>query len=195
MNNSMDISSMILLILGLVIFIGIHFVPAIPSLKHSLVSRLSAKGYKGIFSIVALVGFVLIVIGKMNADFVHVYAPLNGAKHIAMTLMLIAFILLPAAHMKGNIKRFTRHPMLWGVVCWSAAHLLANGDLASIIMFGSLGLYSLLGMITANARGAQKQTEKLPIKKDLIVFAAGFTTYVAIMFLHPFLFGYAIIGS
>ncbi len=190
----MDFSSMTLLIIGLIIFISIHFVPAIPSLKNSLVHRLSPNGYKGIFSAIALIGLTLIVIGKMNADFINAYTPINGAKHIAMTLMLIAFILLPAAHMKGNIKRFTRHPMLWGVVCWSIAHLLANGDLASVIMFGSLGVYSLIAMLTANARGAQKQIEKLPLKKDFIVFAAGFTTYVAIMFLHPYLFGYAIIN-
>jgi uncharacterized membrane protein len=190
----MDTSSMTLLITGLIVFIGIHFVPAIPSLKNSIVSSLALKTYKGLFAIIALIGLVLIIVGKMKADFVSVYTPMNGAKHIAMTLMLIAFILLPAAHMKGNIKRVTRHPMLWGVVCWSTAHLLANGDLASVIMFGSLGLYSLIAMLTANARGVQKQTEKLPFKKDLIVFAAGFTTYVLVLMLHPYLFGYAIVN-
>ncbi len=190
----MNTSSMTLLIVGLIVFIGIHLVPAIPSLKNSIVSALSLKAYKSLFAIVSLIGLVLIIVGKMKAEFVSVYTPMNGAKHIAMTLMLIAFILLPAAHMKGNIKRFTRHPMLWGIVCWSAAHLLANGDLASVIMFGSLGLYSIIAMIAANARGTQKQTEKLPVKKDLIVFAAGFTTYVLVLILHPYLFGYAIIN-
>lgn len=185
---------MTLLIIGLIIFIGIHLLPAIPSLKQSLESRLSANGYKGTFSVIALIGLVLIIIGKMNAEFVHLYAPINGAKHLAMTLMLIAFILLPAAHMKGNIKRFTRHPMLWGIVCWSIAHLSANGDLASVILFGSLGVYSLAAMVSANARGAQKQTEKLPLKKDLIVVAAGVTTFVIVLLLHPYLFGYTIVG-
>jgi uncharacterized membrane protein len=91
--------------------------------------------------------------------------------------------------MKGNIKRFTRHPMLWGILIWSAAHLLVNGDLASMLLFGSFGVYSVYAMISQNLRGAQKQTNVMPLKNDLIVFAAGTLVFVLVIFLHGFLFG------
>ncbi len=99
--------------------------------------------------------------------------------------MPLAFILLTAAHMPTNIKRFTRHPMLWGVTIWSFAHLLANGDQAAIILFVSIGAFSLFDMVSANIRGAKLSTIKYPINKDLTVIFIGIVTFVGVMFIHP----------
>lgn len=186
---------MTLLVIGLIVFIGIHSLPMFPALRQALLNRLELKGYKLLFSAIAALGLVLIIIGKAKADFVHVYVPPSWGRHPAMLLMLFAFILLPAAHMPGNIKRFTRHPMLWGVVLWSVAHLLTNGDQASLILFGSLGLYSLVDMVSANRRGAQLQTERLPLRKDAMVVVAGLVTYFIFLVLHPYLFGPVLIPA
>lgn len=183
---------MILLIIGLILFIGAHAAPTFAGLRSSLVSSLGAKGYKGLFSLLALTGLVLVAIGKGRADFVALYDPPAWGRHATMMLVLIAFILLPAAHMPTNLKRFTRHPMLWGVTLWGLGHLLANGDLASVVLFGSLAVYSLLAMLSLNRRGAKLQEERVPLRKDVVVVVAGLSVYVLFVFLHPYLFGRAI---
>ncbi|MCW8195613.1 NnrU family protein [Proteobacteria bacterium 005FR1] len=184
--------TMNLLVIGLIIFIGTHAIPTFTGLRSSLATRLGEKRYKGLFSLVALVGLVLIIIGKARAEFVFVYDPPSWGRHLTMLLVLIAFILLPAAHMPTNIKRFTRHPMLWGVTLWGVGHLLANGDLASVILFGSFALYSPLAMLSANHRGAKLQEQRVPLRKDLMVVVAGFVVYAVFLFAHPYLFGRAI---
>ncbi|MEX1032858.1 MAG: NnrU family protein [Cellvibrionaceae bacterium] len=183
---------MILLVIGLLLFIGIHALPAFVSVRQALIDKLRFNGYRGLFSLVALAGLVLIVIGKATAEFVPLWNPLAWGRHAAMGVVFVAFILLPAAYMPTNIKRFTRHPMLWGVVLWSAGHLLANGDLASVILFGSLGGFSLLSMASANRRGAILQTGRVPVTKDVLVIVAGLAVYGVFLFAHPWLFGVAV---
>ncbi len=183
---------MTLLIIGLVIFIGIHLVPTVVPLRAALIQGLGEKPYRGLFALVSLAGLVLIVIGKARADFVPVYDPPAWGRLVPAILMLPALILLPAANMPTNIKRFTRHPMLWGVTLWAAGHLLANGDQASLLLFGSLGAYAVFDMISANARGAVKSTTRYPVKKDVMVVVAGLVTYVVLVVAHPWLFGVAV---
>lgn len=185
---------MAVLIAGLIVFFAIHSLPTFVPLRASLVQRFGLKGYKLGFTAVALVGFILIIIGKAQAEFIHVYAPPAWGRHAAMLLVLIAFILLPAAHMPTNIKRFTRHPMLWGVVAWATAHLLANGDQASLLLFGSFLVYSLLDMVSANLRGAQFQKDKLAFSKDARVIVAGLVAYGIFLVAHPYLFGPKLVG-
>lgn len=180
---------MALLLAGLVIFFSIHFLPSFAGLRKNLVARFGLKTYKLGFTAVALLGLVLIIVGKANAPFEHVYTPPSWGRHVTMLCVLIAFILLPAANMPTNIKRFTRHPMLWGVSIWGVGHLLANGDLASILLFGGFVVFSIIEMISANVRGAQLQSHKVPLKKDVIVVVAGLVVYVGFLFLHPYLFG------
>lgn len=180
---------MALLVAGLVLFIGIHLVPSVPALRAGLVARFGENPYKGIYSVIALAGLVLIIIGKGAAEFEPLYAPPLWGRHVAMILMPVSLILFPAANMPTNIKRFTRHPMLWGLTLWSVAHLLANGDLASVLLFGGLGAFGLFAMWSANRRGAQKSTTVLPIAKDVMVVVAGLVAWAVLLFLHPYLFG------
>ena len=96
--------------------------------------------------------------------------------------------------MKSNVKRFTRHPMLWGIALWSGVHLTANGDLAEVLLFGAFFIYALFAMVSANLRGAVLQQEKRPVKKDLIAIVAGIMVYIVFAkWLHPLLIGVAVI--
>jgi len=158
-----------------------------------LTTRLGSGPFRGLFSVISLAGLILIIYGKSKAGFVPLWEPPGWGKDVVVVLMVPSFILLAAANMKSNIKLFTCHPMLWGVALWSAAHLLANGDLASLFLFGSFGVFSLFAMFSANLRGATKQVTKYPFTKDAAVIVAGIVTYGVFMFLHPYLFGVAII--
>lgn len=184
---------MTLLIIGLIVFIGAHSLPSFVGLRETLIRKLRFSGYRGLFSLVSLAGLVLIVIGKARADFVPLWDPPSWGRHAAMAFMLAAFILLPAAYMPTNIKRFTRHPMLWAVTLWASGHLLANGDMASVLLFGSFGVYSLLDMASANRRGAALQTQRVSPLKDGLVVLVGLFAYGILVSAHPYLFGAAIV--
>lgn len=183
-----------LLILGIALFFGMHLSNTIPALKKLITRFVGEKGYKPVFAIVSLIGLVLMIMGYADKPMLQIpewVAP-AWARHAMMPAMLIAIILLPAAHMPSNIKRITRHPMLWGIVIWSGMHLWLNGDRASILLFGSFLLYSLWAMFSANLRGATKQSKKLPIKKDVVVVMAGSTVYVLIVLSHKWIAGVAL---
>jgi uncharacterized membrane protein len=181
-----------LLILGLVLFIGVHLLPSFVSLRRAAVDRLGPGAYKGLFSLLSLTGLVLMVIGKYLADFQPLWQPPAWGRNAALVLLLPVFVLLAAANMPSNIKRYTRHPMLWGVTLWSVGHLLSNGDRASLLLFGSLGVYALFGMLSANLRGAVKQVKVYPLVKDGVTVAAGLVVYAVLLLLHPYLFGVAV---
>ena len=174
------------LLAGLGLFTGIHLVfPALQPLRASMKNRLGDNGYKGLFSILALAGIVLMVVGYRQAEFSHVYTPPTWGRTLTGILMAFSLILFAAANMPGNIKRFTRHPMLWGLVLWSMGHLAVKGDVAAIILFGGLGAFALLAMMSANIRGAKKQSHTLPLRKDMMIIVAGLVVYVGIRFIHP----------
>jgi uncharacterized membrane protein len=180
---------MVFLVLGIVLFIGIHLLPSLASLRQRLMDRFGERAYKGIFSLISLAGFGLLVFGKAKADFIPVWTPPAWGRHLALSLMPIALMLLAAAYLPSNVKRLTPHPMLWGVTLWAAVHLAANGDLASIILFGSFGVFALFDIVSANARGAAIAKVKYPAGRDLAVVAIGLIAYGLLLFLHPYLFG------
>lgn len=181
---------MTILFLGLALFFLIHLIPMVPGLREVLVNRLGKNGYRGAFSLAALAGLLLIIWGKSVAPFKVWYTAPLVSYTIAYLLVMVAFILFPASHMPTNIRRFTRHPMLWGIVIWGLAHLLMNGDQASVVLFGSFVIYGLIAMISANARGAELSVTAVPIKKDIIVVVAGLVVYAVIFMMHGWLFGY-----
>ncbi len=106
--------------------------------------------------------------------------------------MPFAFISLIAAYVPGNIKRMTAHPMLWGVTLWSLLHLLANGDLAGLLLFGSFGLYSVHAMSSQSARGAKPATQRRPVFYDVATIAIGLLVYWLALTYHGKLFGVAV---
>jgi hypothetical protein len=120
---------MALLVAGLVLFLGIHLVPALPPARLAVATRWGENRYKGAFSLISALGLVLIIAGyALSDDRTRVFAPLPAARAIAPYAMVVSFIMFAAANMKGHLRRSIRHPMLIGLLIWSTVHLLANGD-------------------------------------------------------------------
>lgn len=180
---------MALLIIGLVVFFGIHLVPAAPRLHVRLQSRMGDHGWKGFMALIAIAGFVLIVVGWQRTPFISVYPPPAFGRMMPHLLMLPALILLAAAYIPSNIRRFTRHPMLWGTVLWATAHLFANGDLRSLLLFGTFLAWSLFDMWSANRRGAYLSEQRIAWFYEVAVVAAGLAAYALLARFHGTLFG------
>ncbi len=128
------------LILGLVIFLGAHSVRIVAEpWRTAMRAKLGENGWKGLYSVVSIAGFVLLVwgYGQARLDPVPLWTPMLWARHLAALLVLASFILLAAAYVPGNgIKAKLHHPMVLGVKLWAFAHLLANGMLADVLLFG-----------------------------------------------------------
>ena len=145
--------------------------------------------YKIGYSCAALVGLILIIIGKGRAEYVPIWDPPDWAYHVTQIAMLFSLIFFPAAYLPTNLKRFMRHPFLTGLALWAWSHLLVNGDLASVVLFGGFGAFALFDMWSSNRRGSEKSDQKFPVYRDIILVAVGIVLYGIIIHLHPYLFG------
>ncbi len=116
-------------------------------------ARLGKNGYRALFSVVSTLGLALVVWGFAKAPVVQIWYPPVWTRHLALLLMLPVFPLLFAAYLPGKIKAKVRHPMLAAIKFWALAHLIANGDLASIILFGSFLAYAVARPYSAQAAG------------------------------------------
>ncbi|MCJ7528911.1 MAG: NnrU family protein [Methyloceanibacter sp.] len=186
---------MTLLIIGIVVFLGIHVLPTIAGLRDRLVSRFGENGYKIFFSLLSIAGFALLVYGFAKAPVIQVWSPPPWTRWVAIVLMLPAFIFLVAAYVPGRIKETLKHPFLVAIKTWALAHLIANGDLASIILFGSFLAYAVYDRITLKRR---KPTSLIGVpgtggpRNDLIAVVLGVVLYVVfLVWLHPLLIGTA----
>jgi len=184
---------MTLLVVGIAVFLGLHLLPAATDLRERLVARLGETGYKALFSIVSIASFVLLVYGFAQAPVVQVWAPPSWTRWVAIVLMLPAFIFLVAAYLPGQIKAKLKHPFLVAIKTWALAHLLANGDLASIILFGSFLAYAVIDRITLKGRKPTALVEAAGeggTRNDIIAVVIGAALYVAfLIWLHPLLIG------
>src|SRR5665213_1654389 len=143
------------LILGLIVFLGAHTFVTFRDVRASAIARLGI-GYRAVFALVALLGLVLIVYGygQYRAhDWIQVWSPPAFMRHITIGLMLFAVIFLTAAFIPSRIKTWLKHPMLAGIKTWAFAHLLSNGDLGSILLFGSFLAWGVYARIAAKRRG------------------------------------------
>lgn len=170
---------MALLVLGLTIFCMVHLVSVLPTLRSSAVNKLGLLGFKAGFAVIALAGLVMVVIGLQQAPFVALWQPPAFMRHITMLLMLPAVILLMAAYVPNNLKRKVRHPMLMSVKVWATAHLLANGDLASMLLFTTFLAFAVVMMVRLNRRDPKpaipakaRYWDALLIVVSLVVFGA-----------------------
>ena len=134
-------------------------------------------------------GLGLIIYGKSIAPFEAVFEPIANAKTFAGPLVLIGLYLFIGRRMGSNIKRYSAHPMLWGIVFWAAAHLLANGDLASVLLFAAFLAFSLLNMTLANQRGAKPAQIHASVKKELLIIGISIAVFAALLWAHGYLFG------
>ncbi|WP_206956413.1 NnrU family protein [Trinickia acidisoli] len=147
---------MTILILGLLIFVGVHSTRLVaPSWRDAQVARLGEHGWKGLYSVASLVGFVLIVwgYGMARRTPAVLWAPPLGIRHLTALLVAVAFILITAAYVPGNrIKRTIGHPMMAGVAIWALGHLLANGTLNAIVLFGVFLVWGAVGALVSRGR-------------------------------------------
>jgi uncharacterized membrane protein len=174
-----------ILIAGLIIFFGIHLLPTFSSFRQHLINRLGLYPYKGLFALIALLGLALIIHGHLRAPSLPLWTPPAWGRYAVHIVMLPAAVLFAAAYLPGNIKRYTRHPMLWGATLWAIGHILANGELASLIIFVGIGLFALFDMVSANRRGATFSEVRKSVLWDALVIVVGLITYVAILTIHP----------
>ena len=181
------------LILGLVIFFVMHLLPTFSTVRSMLLLKLGEKVYKGIFALISFAGLALVVIGKGEAEFVPVWEPASWSYVVTNISMLLALYCIVAMHMKSNIKRFTAHPMLWGITFWSCGHLATNGDQASMILFGSFLDYSLFDMFSANQRGAKPEGKMISLRHDAIIAVISTIGYVVLANLHPYFTGMSLV--
>jgi len=128
---------MTLLIIGIAAFLSLHVVPTFPDLRERLVARLGEGPYKGLFALLSVASFILLVYGFAKAPLIQLWSPPSWTRWVAIVLMLPAFIFLVAGYVPGQIKAKLKHPFLVAIKTWALAHLIANGDLASIVLFGS----------------------------------------------------------
>lgn len=144
------------LILGLVIFLGTHSVRIVADgWRTRTRAQMGESAYKGVYSLLSLLGFGLIIWGFSLAREtpVMLWMPPRGMRHAASLLTLISFVLLAAAYVPRNaIKARFHHPMVLGVKAWALAHLLANGSVAHVVLFGSFLAWGVLNFIAARKR-------------------------------------------
>ncbi|AML51438.1 NnrU family protein [Falsihalocynthiibacter arcticus] len=178
---------MTLLYLGLALWIIAHF---FKRLHPALRAKLGDKA-KGGVAVAALLGIVAMVIGYRSASIIPVYTPMAGMGHANNLLMLVSIFLFGAGSAKGVTASKIRHPMLWGVVVWSFAHLLVNGDYASVVLFGGMGIWALVQMILINrAEGVWARPVAGPINKDIRTVFIALILYGIISGIHIWL-GYS----
>jgi uncharacterized membrane protein len=192
-----------ILICGLVLFLGAHtFVTARPARSVAL-ARLG-KFYWLLFALVSVAGVVLISWGfglYRRTGWIDVWYPPQAFRHITIGLMLISVILIVAAYLPGHIKRWTKHPMLAGVKTWAFAHLLSNGDLGSILLFGSFlawGVYARIAVKRREAAGEVTNIQSVDNgwTNDVIAVGLGIFIYLALGYtFHPVLIGVPVFGA
>ena len=189
---------MLVLILGIIIFLGVHTLTTQREMRTSLIERLGAGPYKGLYSIGSLIGFVLICWGfsmyRANGMIV-VWSPPVWTRHLTITLMWFAFVALAAMNpAPSRIRGWLRHPMLVGIKIWALAHLLANGDLGGMILFGAFLAWAVFDRIAVKRRGDMGAARQSNFTKaDAIVLTTGTLAFVAMIFLHPYLIGVAVV--
>jgi uncharacterized membrane protein len=183
---------MLSLIAGLALFLGVHVFSSLRSARGRLVAKLGEGPYKGVYALLSLAGFGLIVAGMGQAPSIDLWDPPAWGRYAAIWFMPFALILLAAAFIPGNLKRSTAHPMLWAVTLWALVHLLANGDLAGLLLFGGFGLYGLYAMWSQNRRGVRPGQTRRAIAGDIGAIVAGLIGYALLLKFHESLFGVAV---
>lgn len=174
---------MTLLILGLLLW-------SLPHLAKRLIPDQRARWGnpgKGVIALLIGAGVVAMILGYRSADFVPLYAPLPGMGHANNTLMLVSLFLFGVGGTKGVLYTRMRHPMLWGQVVWAAAHLLVNGDLASVVLFGGLGLWALAEMALINRTPWTAPQDGRGLKGDAMNLAGTLVLLAIIAFVHQWL--------
>jgi uncharacterized membrane protein len=191
---------LLVMILGLVLFLGVHTLTTQRELRAGFVASMGEGGYKIAYTLVSVAGLALVTWGFADyraTGWIDVWNPPTAFKHITVALVLPAVILVVASYIRGRIYTTLKHPMLTGIKLWAAAHLLANGDLGSIILFGSFLAWAVFDRISLKRR-PDAGAPPIPVGgpgNDLIAIAVGTVAYLALAFaFHPVVIGVPVVG-
>ncbi len=189
-----------ILILGLVVFLGAHLFVTCRSQRAAVIARIGEWPYKGLFAAVSLIGLILIGYGYGDyraTGWINIWYPPRWTHYVTQLLMWPASIMVVAAYIRGDIWRRLKHPMLVGVKTWAVAHLISNGDLGSIILFGSFLAWAVYDRITLKRRSDPGAPE-IPVhgrRNDIIAIVVGTLLYLALgLVFHPLVVGVAVFG-
>jgi uncharacterized membrane protein len=190
---------MIALIVGLVLFLGIHSVSIVtPGLRDAQVAQRGDKAWKGAYALVSLIGFVLLVYGYGLAreSPVVLYNPPMWMRHVTLLLMIPVFPLFIAAYAPGRIKAATKHPMLVATKLWAFSHLLSNGTLADVLLFGGFLVWAVADRISLKKRPVRPIPGAPPSPlNDVIAVVVGLAVYALFVFkAHVWLIGVSPLG-
>jgi len=188
-------------ILGLVIFLGAHSFVSMRDRRAALIAKIGEWPYRGLFSLVSIVGIGLIAYGFASyraAGLIVVWNPPAWTRQIVVALMWPASIMFVAAYIPGDIKRVLKHPVLVSVKTWAFAHLCANGDLGGIILFGAVLAWAVYDRITLKRR-SDPGGPPIPLggrKNDIIAIVVGTIVYLALgLVFHPIVIGVPAFGT
>lgn len=175
---------MTLMILGLLLWWAGHFFKrALPGVRAGM-----GDAGKGVAAAVILAGVVLMVIGYRRAEAEFVYAPPAWGWHLNNLLMFFSVMLLGMGSSKGRMRAWLRHPMLTGVLVWAVAHLLVNGDLPSLVLFGALAVWAVAEMLVINAKeGPWERPAPGPVSGDVRLVVIALVLYAVIAGIHTWL--------
>ena len=177
------------LIVALLIWTLVHYFKRLsPSGRATLDASMGQGPAKSVIALLLLISIVLMVIGYRGADDLYVYAPIAGMGHLNNLLMFFAVLLFGMGSSKGKMRAWFRHPMLMGVITWAIAHLLVNGDLASVVLFGGLAVWAVLQMVLVNrAVPDWTRPEAGPGARDIRLLVIAAVLYAIIAFIHIWL--------
>lgn len=188
---------MLTMIIGMVLWVDAHmFKRLLPGSRERLNKRIGAGPARGLMSVVILLSVVLMVMGYRAAPVTQIYAPVAGMGHLNNLLMIFAVILIGMGKSKGHMGTWLRHPMLTGIIVWAVAHLLVNGDLASIILFGGMAVWAFLQMMLINSRETWQRPTAGPVSGDIKLLIISAVVFIVIVSIHmalgynPFLGSY-----
>jgi len=190
---------MLQLIVGLVLFLGTHSISIVSlSTRDALAARMGELPFKIVYAIVSIVGLILIVrgYGEARLDPTIIYTTPEWTRHVTMLVMLPAFPALLAAYLPGRISQALGHPMLVAVKAWALAHLLVNGTLADVLLFGGFLAWAVADRVSMKRR-PERDIPRLPrtAANDVIVVLGGIGIYLAFVFwLHARWIGVPVVG-
>lgn len=189
------------LILGLILFIGAHVFVTMRPQRKALIRKIGPAAYKGLFALVAIAGIALIAWGYGTyraTEWMQIWDPPRWTRHVTVLLMWPAMIAFTATYIPGDIKRVLKHPTLVAVKLWAVGHLISNGDLGSIILFGSLLAWAVYDRITLKRR-TDPGGPPIPVggrRNDMIAIVVGTIVYLALgLVFHPLVIGVPAFGT
>lgn len=183
---------MILLAFGVALTAALHLIAAVPPLKSKLQAAVGPRAYGPVYGLATLVGLAVVVMGWRVAADVPVYDPPLWGRYANFLLTLVGFICLGIFLFRGRLRQWLRFPMAWAVIFWAAGHLLANGDLAGVILFGGFLAYALLHMAIGTSYGVGPSPD-VRGGHDLLSIIGGLALYALMAQLHGALIGVPVV--